>query len=215
MSLEADLAGYGWIAAHRKLGCRRHLSVERPKPSGDGPGGLPYNWFMILPPEASEHLPYYGKYIALVRGEDLIGALEAQIGESLAVFHGISDQKALHRYAPGKWSIKEMLGHLTDAERIFSYRALRFARNDSKPLAGFDQDPYVAAAGSDARLWSEMIAEFEHVRRASILFFRGLSPEAAMRAGVASDTRVTVRALGYIIAGHELHHLGVLRERYL
>jgi hypothetical protein len=151
----------------------------------------------------------------LVRGEDLIGALEGQIGESLALLRSINDQKALHRYAPGKWSIKDVLGHLTDAERVFSYRALRFARNDSRPLLGFDQDPYVAAAGSDARAWSDMIAEFEHVRRASILFFRGLSPEAAMRAGVASDASVTVRALGYIIAGHELHHMGILRERYL
>jgi hypothetical protein len=170
---------------------------------------------MILPPEASEYSPYYGKYIALVRGTDLIGALEAQIPESLAVFHGIGDEKALHCYAPGKWSIKEVLGHLTDAERIFAYRALRFARNDARPLLGFDQDPYVAAAGSDARPWSDMIAEFEHVRRASILLFRGFSPEAAMRAGVASDASVTVRALGYIIAGHELHHMGILRERYL
>lgn len=170
---------------------------------------------MIQPPEASEYRPYYGKYISLVRGEDLTGILETQIRGSLALLRGISEEKSLHRYAPGKWSIKEVLGHLTDAERIFTYRALRFARNDTTALPGFEQDPYVAAAGSDARPWSEMISEFEHVRRSTILFFRGVTPEAAMRSGMASEARVTVRALGYIIAGHELHHMGMLRERYL
>jgi hypothetical protein len=171
--------------------------------------------FMIQPPESPEYLAYYGKYISLVRGDDLIPVLAAQLGESAALLRGIPEQKSLHRYAPGKWSIKELLGHVNDAERIFSYRALRFARNDPKPLPGFDQDPYVAAAGSDARPWSELIEEFEQVRRSTILLFRGLSPEAAMRRGTASDAVVSVRALGYIIAGHEVHHMGVLREKYL
>src|SRR5215472_1674537 len=161
---------------------------------------------MITPPESSEYLPYYARYISLVPSTDLNGALEKQVGQSLELFRGISEEKSLHRYAPGKWSIKEVLGHITDAERVFTYRALRFARNDQTPLAGFDQDPYIAAANFDARPWSEIVEEFEHVRRSTVLFFRSLTPEQAQRSGVASQAMVSVRALGYIIAGHELHH---------
>lgn len=135
--------------------------------------------------------------------------------QSLSLFRGISEEKSLHRYAPGKWSVKEVLGHVIDAERIFTYRALRFARNDHTPLAGFDQDPYIAAANFDARPWSDFVEEFEHVRRSTVLFFRGLTPEQALRCGVASEASVSVRALGYIIAGHELHHVKILRDRYL
>ena len=106
-----------------------------------------------------------------------------------------------------------MLGHLIDAERIFTYRALRFARNDQTPLSGFDQDPYVAeAANFDAHPWNDLIAEFEHVRRSTILFFRALTPEAMLRSGTANQAAITVRALGYVIAGHELHHMGILRD---
>ena len=170
---------------------------------------------MIRPPENSEYMPYYAKYVALVRGDDLTRVLGEQIGESLATLRGISEQKALHRYEPGKWSIKEILGHLIDSERIFNYRALRFARNDQTPLSGFDQDPYVSAAGFDARPWTELTDEFEHVRRSTMSFFRGLTPEAALRSGVANNAQVTVRALGYIIAGHEKHHVQVIRDRYL
>jgi hypothetical protein len=169
---------------------------------------------MIQPPEATEHLAYYSRYTSLVPGRDLVLTLEKQINETIPSLRSISAERSLHRYAPGKWSIKEVLGHLTDAERIFSYRALRFARNDPKPTAGFDQDPYVEAAGFDAYPWSDLVDEFEHVRRSTILLFRGLTPEAAMRSGTASDAPVTVRALGYIIAGHELHHIAILRERY-
>ncbi len=170
---------------------------------------------MIRPPEASEYLPYYHKYISMVKGDDLIPVLETQIGETLPMLRGISEEKSLHRYAAGKWSIKEVLGHLTDAERVFSYRAMRFARNDQNALPGFEQDDYVAAAGSDARPWGDLIAEFEHVRRASVLLFRGFTPEATARSGMASNASVSVRALGYIIAGHELHHMAIVRDRYL
>lgn len=170
---------------------------------------------MISPPQPAEYNPYYGKYIALVQGDDLTGILGEQIEHSLDTFRGISEVKSLHRYAPGKWSIKETLGHVIDAERIFSYRALRFARNDQTPLPGFDQDPFVAAAASDSRPWNDLIAEFEQVRRATILFFAGLNPEAAMRTGTASGSLMSVRAAGYVIAGHELHHMAVLRDKYL
>jgi len=170
---------------------------------------------MIRPPETTEYLPYYQKYVSLVQGGDLIPALEKQLASTAPFLRGISEEKSLYRYAPDKWSIKEVLGHVTDGERVFSYRAMRFGRNDQKPLAGFEQDGYVAAAGSDARPWSELIEEFEHVRRASILLFRGFSGDAVNRSGVASEANVSVRALGYIIAGHELHHMAIVRERYL
>jgi len=170
---------------------------------------------MTTPPEPTEYQPYYGRYISLVTGRDLTSTLEAQSAQSLPTLRGISEEKSLHRYAPGKWSVKEVLGHLIDAERIFTYRALRFARNDQTPLPGFEQDPYVASANFDAHPWDDLIAEFEHVRRSTVLFFRALTPEQTLRSGTASQNAITVRALGYIIAGHELHHMAILRDRYL
>lgn len=170
---------------------------------------------MISPPEVTEYQPYYARYVSLVRGPDLNQTLDTQLAQSLLFLQDIGEEKSLYRYAPGKWSIKEIVGHLADAERIFAYRALRFARNDHTPLPGFEQDPYVAAAHFDDRPWKHLIAEFEHVRRSSILFFHALTPEETLRSGTASENPITVRALGYIIAGHELHHMAVLRERYL
>lgn len=169
----------------------------------------------MKPPETSEYQPYYEKYIALVQGDDLAETLDHQLSDSLGMLCRISEAKSMHRYEPGKWSIKEVLGHLIDSERIFAYRALRFARKDHTPLSGFDQDPYVSAGRFDERPWSELVAEFEHVRRSTILFFRGVKPEAERLFGVANNSPITVRALGYVIAGHELHHMGILRERYL
>ena len=127
----------------------------------------------------------------------------------------IPSEKGDYRYAPGKWSIKELLGHVIDGERIFAYRALRFGRNDQTALNGFEQDDYVAAGAFDKRELSDLIDEFEEVRRATIHLFRGFDETAWTRRGVASENEVSVRALAYIIAGHELHHMGVLRERYL
>jgi hypothetical protein len=169
----------------------------------------------MRPPEISEYPPFYRTYVSLVKGDDLIETLEQQLSDSLATLCRISEAKSLHRYAPGKWSIKEVVGHLTDSERIFTYRALRFARNDHTPLPGFDQNPYVEAAGFDSRPWSELVAEFEHVRRSTTLFFRGVKPDSQRLVGVANNAPITVRALGYVITGHELHHMGILRERYL
>jgi len=169
----------------------------------------------MRPPEISEYQSYYAKYISLVQGDNLTDILDQQLTESLAMLCRISEAQSFHRYESGKWSIKELLGHLIDSERIFTYRALRFARNDHAPLPGFDQNPYVSEANFDGRPWSELVAEFEHVRRSTILFFRGLKPEAQMRFGVANNASITVRALGYVIAGHELHHMGILRENYL
>jgi hypothetical protein len=170
---------------------------------------------MLAPPESTEYAPYFGRYISLVPAGNLTATLDRQLTESLATLIAIDDQKSLYRYEPGKWSIKEMLGHLIDGERIFTYRALRFARNDQTPLPGFDQDPYVAEAHFDSRAWKDLIDEFEFVRRSTILFFCGLTPEAMLRSGTSNQAVISVRALGYVIAGHEIHHMQILRERYL
>ncbi|HUE22143.1 MAG TPA: DinB family protein [Bryobacteraceae bacterium] len=169
----------------------------------------------IAPPEPSEYAAYYGRYITLVASHDVVAALEDQPRDTLALLAGLSEEQGNYRYAPGKWSIKEMLGHVIDAERVFSYRALRFARGDSTPLASFEQDDYVRASGSGDRWLADLIEEFVCVRRATVWLFRTLNPEAWKRRGVASDNPVSVRAVAYIIAGHELHHRTVLREKYL
>lgn len=169
----------------------------------------------IAPPEASEYAAYYGKYIALVAGSDVLAALEEQPGETLALLSTLGDEQGNFRYAPGKWSIKEVLGHIIDAERVFAYRALRFARNDQTPLASFEQDDYVRAGSFDDCGLADLIEEFVCVRRASVMLFAKLTPEAWMRRGTASNNPVSVRAIAYIIAGHELHHRRILEEHYL
>ena len=166
-------------------------------------------------PEPSEYAPYYEKYVRLVEGEDMLRVLSDQIGQSLATLRGVSPEDSLARYAPGKWSLRGVVGHLIDSERVFAYRALRFARNDRTRLPGFEGDDYVAAARFDRRPWNELLDEFEAVRRATILMFGGLDGEAWLRRGVASDNEVSVRALAYNIAGHELHHLQIVRTKYL
>jgi uncharacterized damage-inducible protein DinB len=168
----------------------------------------------ISRPEASEHAPYYGKYIALVPGDDILSALEAQIHETSQFLSALSEEQANHRYAPGKWSVKEVLGHLTDSERVFAYRALRIARADQTPMEGFEQDDYVKAAGFDRLALADLVAEFAAVREATLRLFESLAPEAWLRRGIANNNEVSVRALAYIVAGHELHHRQILREKY-
>jgi hypothetical protein len=169
----------------------------------------------IAAPEPSEYAPYYGRYISLVGGHDVVVALEDQPRDTLALLSGLSEEQGDYRYAPDKWSIKEMLGHVNDAERVFAYRALRFARNDQTPLASFEQNDYVRAGGFAGGRLADLIEEFIAIRRATVWLFRTFSPEAWMRRGVASGNPVSVRALAYIIAGHELHHRTVLKEKYL
>ena len=166
-------------------------------------------------PEETEYLPYYGRYISLVPEGDLLAMLSKQADETLSLLHSIPESQGGFRYAPDKWSIKEMVGHLIDTERIFSYRALRFARNDQTPVPGYEQDDYIRNASFDDYPLSELASEFESVRRATIFLFKHLSAESWTRRGVANDAEVSVRALGYIIAGHELHHREILRSRYL
>jgi|SRR5687768_6866106 len=166
-------------------------------------------------PDESEYLPYYGRYIALVSDGDVVATLEGQMRDTKALVTGLPASISTYRYAPGKWSVNEMLGHVIDSERIFAARALRFARSDATPLPGFEQDDYVRNASFDSYPLHELAAELESVRRSTIFLFRHLSEEAWMRAGIANNAKVTVRALAYIIAGHELHHRGILESRYL
>jgi uncharacterized damage-inducible protein DinB len=166
-------------------------------------------------PDESEYLPYYGRYIALVSEGDVVSTLQAQMRDTNALVTGLPASSSTHRYAPGKWSVNEMLGHVIDSERIFAARALRFARSDATPLPGFEQDDYVRNASFDSYPLHELAEELESVRRSTIFLFRHLSEEAWMRSGIANNAKVTVRALAYIIAGHELHHRGILESRYL
>lgn len=169
----------------------------------------------IAPPEASEFGPYYGRYISLVPGNDVIRALEQQGPEAVAMLSGLAEQQGDCRYAPDKWSLKEVLGHVTDSERVFAYRALRIARNDATPLPGFEQDDYVRSAMFGNRTLAGLLDEFAAVRQASLLLFRSLDPDAWMRRGVANQVEISVRALAYVVAGHELHHRKIIQQKYL
>ncbi len=169
----------------------------------------------ILRPAADEYFTYYGGYISKVEGEHLIETLESRCAFVEELFSSISAEKSLFRYAEGKWSIRELLGHLIDTERIMAYRALRFARADTNELAGMEQDDYIDNANFDNCLWPDLIEEFLLVRRSHILMFGQFPDEAWDRRGVANGHEISVRALGYIIAGHEIHHTDILVDRYL
>ena len=167
------------------------------------------------PPASSEYAPFYAGYVGHVPSGDIIGLLETQLDDTLRLLGGLSEDEAGFRYAPDKWSIKQVVGHLIEAERIFVYRALAFSRNESKPLPGYEQNDYVDAANFDEQSWSGLLDEWRAVRKATVCFFRGLNTAMMVRTGIASDASFTVRALAYIIAGHERHHVTILRARYL
>jgi hypothetical protein len=164
-------------------------------------------------PEASEYASSYEPYIRLVPEGDILTLLERQIEDTIALLHDLSETEAETRHAPYTWSIKEVVGHLLDAERIFGIRALRFARNDPTALPGFEENDYVRNAHFDRRRLENLVREFELVRRSHLLFFGGLDDETWRRSGVANGNLVTVRALAYIIAGHERHHMTIVRKR--
>jgi hypothetical protein len=166
-------------------------------------------------PNANEYAPYYERYVSLVGGEDIEQILAAQAPDSITLFSRFSEEKGEFRYAPGKWSVKEVIGHLTDSERVFAYRALRIARADQTPLEGFEQDDYVKNGPFSQISVAALIEEFAHVRSATTSLFRNLTGEEWSRRGVANKVEVTVRGLAFIIAGHELHHRKILEERYL
>jgi uncharacterized damage-inducible protein DinB len=165
-------------------------------------------------PDPSEHAAYYGKYIALVPSNDIMRTLDAQGRETAQMLAGLSESQAAYRYAPDKWSVKEVIGHITDSERIFAYRALRVARADQTPIEGFEQDDYVRAAQFDRLPLAALVAELTAVRQATLRLFESLQPDAWTLRGIANKNEVSVRALAYMIAGHELHHRQVLREKY-
>jgi hypothetical protein len=164
-------------------------------------------------PASTEYAPDYGKYLALVPEDDVLPALEAQLADTLALLRTVPENQGNVRHPPYTWSIKELVGHLTDSERVFGYRALRFARDDATPLAGFDENVYVRTAEFDRVPLQELVNEFEAVRRANLYFWRTLDEAAWSRGGKANDTPVTVRALAFIIVGHGRHHTAILRQR--
>lgn len=170
---------------------------------------------MIGRPQPDEAAASYFTYINQVTTDDPARAIEAQLDESLALFKQISEEKSLHRYAPEKWTIREVLNHITDTERAFTFRILWFARGFSDPLPGFDQNIAASGAGADKFPFAAHVEEFRNVRLSTISMFRNFPPDAWMRTGVASGNPFTVRALAFIIPGHVAHHLAILRERYL
>jgi hypothetical protein len=168
---------------------------------------------MIGRPEQGEAAPYYFTYIDQAPGD--LGILLTQLHESESLLGAISEERSLYRYAPDKWSIRELMNHVTDTERAFAFRALWFARGFTAPLPGYDQNIAAAGAAADRMPWSAHVDEFRQVRLATLALFRNMPDEAWMRGGVASDNPFTVRALAYIIAGHAAHHVRILKERYL
>ena len=170
---------------------------------------------MIGRPSKSEAAEYYFTYIDQVKGDDIKVVLATQLEESPAFFTGISEDKSLHRYSPEKWSIRQVLNHISDAERAFAFRALWFGRNFTTPLPNYDQNIAASAAEAERISWAAHIEEFRRVRLATISLFANMPSEGWMRTGVASDNLFTVRALAYILAGHYAHHVRILSERYL
>jgi hypothetical protein len=169
----------------------------------------------IVRPATTEYAPYYGRYVGAVPDGDFLALLESQGRETVSLLRGISEKKSLHRYAPDKWSIREVVGHVNDAERVFTYRALSFARGDPAPLPSFEENVWAKTSNAEARSLSDLIEDFAAVRAATLALFRGFSEEQFARSGIASGNQVTVRAIAYIVAGHERHHVKILRERYL
>ena len=170
----------------------------------------------IPKPEPGEYPAYASMYIDLVPGDgDLLGPLARAGAATAELILALPETALLRRYAPGKWTIKEILVHVVDDERIYAYRALRFARGDLTPLPGFEQDAFAAASHANERPVSDILAEHAAVREATIALFRGLPDAALLRSGLADGKRFTVRALGYHMAGHEAHHVGIVEERYL
>ena len=165
-------------------------------------------------PEPTEYAEFYAGYVSEVPGTDVLGVLESQRVQMLQLFAARSERDGSFRYAPEKWTVKEVLGHINDAERIFAYRALRIARGDRTPLPAFEQEDFVRNGGFGERTLADLAEEFGLVRNASVALFRSLREDAWPRRGVASQKEVTVRALAFITAGHQIHHRAILEERY-
>jgi len=168
----------------------------------------------VARPSPDEYAPFYETYVSLVKSEDILGTLESQGLQTARFLAARSEREGNFRYAPDKWSVKEVIGHLSDSERIFAYRALRIARGDKTPLSGFEQDDYVRGGNFGERTLANLAEEFSLVRGATVALFKSVHTDAWPLRGAANKNEVTVRALAYIIAGHELHHRSILDERY-
>ena len=165
-------------------------------------------------PQTTEAAPYYFRYIDLVSDDEIVPAIQSQMSETLQFLEGISDEQSIHSYAPEKWTIREVLNHVNDCERVFLGRAFWFARGFQEPLPSYDQEVAVQAAHANSTSWDELVEEFKTVRLATLSFFKNMPEDAWPRTGVASGNPFTVRSLAYIIAGHVAHHTQVLKERY-
>lgn len=168
----------------------------------------------VARPEPGEYAPYYDRYISLIPGTEILATLESQRRQMMLLLSGRDEADGDFRYAPDKWSAKQVLGHVCDTERIFAYRALRIARGDRTPIEGFEQDDYVRNGPFVQLPISEIIDDYIAVRRATLTLLRNLDEPAWTRRGIANKNEVSVRALAYIIAGHELHHRRILEEKY-
>lgn len=170
---------------------------------------------MLRRPHQDEYAPYYESYIELVAEGNLIERLDSQKENTLELLKNITDEMGTYRYAPNKWSLKEVIGHIIDIERVLSYRLLRIARGDTTPLAGIDENQYVAATSFNNRPMAKLLQEFAAVRSSTILLCESLSDEEWLRRGTANQQVASARSIAYVIAGHELHHCNIIRERYL
>jgi uncharacterized damage-inducible protein DinB len=166
-------------------------------------------------PDQSDYAPYYANYIKLVEGEDILKILNDQSKITQDILNSFSEHKGNYRYADGKWTVKEVVGHLLDTERVFAYRALCIARGEKKSLPGFEQDDYVNEGNFNRRELFELNYEFRLLRESNLLLFRSFAPEMLWKRGFASEASMTVLAILFIIAGHEKHHIKVLREKYM
>jgi DinB superfamily len=173
------------------------------------------NYQIIKKPNPTEYDPYFQRYTELVPEESVIKTLENQLNEALSIYKGLDNTKIDYRYADGKWSIKELIIHILDTERIFIYRALRIARKDKTPMAGFEQDDYIENLNWDNYPFSSVLNEYELIRKHTILFFNSMTAEMLEQTGISSDMKMAVSAIPFIIAGHERHHLNILKSRYL
>jgi hypothetical protein len=171
--------------------------------------------FRAVAPGDDEFAPYYQKYIGVVPPGDIVATLAEQRSQTLTLLSVVSETQAMFAYASGKWNVKEVLGHIVDTERVFSYRALCFARNDSKALPSMESDDFVRYGEHSSRRIADILTEFDHLRVSTLDMLGGFSADAWLRRGTAADNPVSVRALAWIIAGHERHHTEILRSRYL
>ena len=169
----------------------------------------------IARPGQDEYAPHYGTYISKVKSDDLIAELDSSMKDFINFMRTVPEAKLDYRYQDGKWTIREIIIHLMDAERIFTYRALRFSRNDQTPLSGFDENEYVPESNAATRSLDSLIEEYSALRNSTIALYKNFTPQMTMRTGIANGKEISVRALGYVIPGHEIHHMGVIKERYL